>query len=51
MIIFIIHNRIAGNKEKWDADTITFYQGEDFSGVAEMYDDVKSSGTELNNPG
>jgi len=43
--------RIAGNKEKWDADTITFYAGEDFSGNAEMYDDVNPSGDELNNPG
>jgi len=42
--------RIAGNHDEWDADTITFYQGEDFSGNAEMCDDGKQS-SELNNPG
>jgi len=42
--------RIAGNHEQWDADTITFYEGEDFSGIAEMCDDGKQS-SELNNPG
>ena len=31
-------------------DTITFYEGEDFSGNAEMCDDGKQS-SELNNPG
>jgi len=42
--------RIAGNHDQWDADTITFYEGEDFSGNAEMCDDGKQS-SELNNPG
>ena len=50
MIISIIRNRIAGNREKWDADTITFYDGEDFSGHPEMFDDVVSSSS-LDNPG
>jgi len=43
--------RIAGNHEKWDADTITFYEGEDFAGDDEMYDDVNRSADHLNNPG
>ena len=51
MMISIIHNRIAGNHEKWYADTITFYEDEDFSGDDEMYDDVNSSADHLNNPG
>ena len=50
IIISIIHNRIAGNHYKWDADTITFYEGEDFSGHAETYDEVVSSSS-LDNPG
>jgi len=42
--------RIAGNHEKWDADTITFYDEEDFSGGDEMFDKVFSSSS-LDNPG
>ena len=49
--LFLLHNRIAGNHEKWDADTITFYEGEDFAGDDEMYDDVNTSADDLNNPG
>jgi len=41
--------RIAGNHEQWDADTITFYDDEDFSGNPEMYDDEVSS-SDLDNP-
>ena len=47
----IIHNRIVGDPSKWDADTITFYQDEDFSGASELFDDRVSSSDTLNNPG
>jgi len=42
--------RIAGHHEQWDADTITFYADEDFSGNPEMFDDEVSS-SDLDNPG
>ena len=52
---FIIHiffsSRLVGDPEKWDADTITFYDEENFSGDDEMYDDVNKSAEDLNNPG
>ena len=42
--------RLVGNPEKWDADTITFYDNENFSGRDEMFDDFHSSSSNLQYP-